>query len=136
MGKLNQTYLSAQMPETWWQWLILLLGIVLAFFVIKISVTLNINELLAARLKRRNIQLQNACPHLTIMPNENRQLLVTDHFYSPPGSIMYICNRCQLQTYDPDAQFPGRAEYFTSNIDKYIEAQRRFEQLLKKQKYT
>ena len=132
---MNQTNLWAQWPETWWQWLILLLGMVLAIFVIKISVTLNLNEFLAVRLKRKNIQLQNSCTHLTIVPGENNQLLVTDHFYSPPGTIIYVCSRCQLQTYNPDLQFPGRAEYFAANIDKYIEAQKRFERRLRKQKY-
>ena len=123
------------MPETWWQWLLLILGLVLALFVIKVTVTLDLNEVFAARRGRKIIQLQNACTHLTIEPQENGKLLVTSHFHSPPGTIVYSCSKCSLQSFNPELDFSGRAEYYAGHLEEYKKAELTFQRLLKKHGY-
>ena len=127
-------------PETWWQWLLWAIGsictLLLTIIAIRFTISLDLNALLKARRERQISRIQNACPHLSIDHVGVKTIRVTDSFYSPPGTVMSFCSRCQVPSWNPEREYPGRAEYYLANIDAYLEAEKAFSKLLKKAGYT
>lgn len=127
-------------PETWWQWLLWAIGsiftLLLAIVAIRFSISLDLNAVLKARRERQISRIQNACIHLWIDHDGVQTLRVTDSFYSPPGTLMSFCSRCQVTSWNPEREYPVRAEYYVANIDAYLETEKSFSKMLKKAGYT
>jgi hypothetical protein len=133
---LSLQQVNLEFPESWWQWIVFAFVGILGIFLVRLTITLDLNSLLRDRRQKRIAQLQNACTHLLIENLGEGKLRVTDCFYSPPGTLLVKCSRCQLTSYDPQRDYPGRADFFTSNIDTYLQSEKEFSRLLKKFGYT
>lgn len=138
------TSLSAEVPfewpSLWWQWLLWILGIIGSVLVtivaIRFTVSLDLNAVLKARRERQISRIQNACTHLMIDHDGKGTFRVTDCFYSPTGTLVHQCSRCQVTSWNPQRDYPGRAEYYVANFDAYMEADKRFSKLLRKAGYS
>lgn len=137
MFKLSvaETFGTFELPSTWWEWSIWVLALLASVFLVRLTVALDLNAFLKSRRDMKIVRLQNACPHLFIDHLGEGNFRVTSCFESPPGTLMSICNRCQRTSWNPRTEFDGSAEYFTSNIDAYLQAEKRFVKLLKKYRY-
>ncbi len=130
----------AEMPSTWWQWFVSIIsivgGVLLAIVAIRFRVSLDLNAFLKARRDKQISRIQNACPHLMIDRVGQDTFRITDCFHSPPGTSIHQCSRCQLTSWNPERDYPGRADYYAANIDAYLEAEKRFSRLLRKAGYA
>ena len=126
-------------PETWWQWLLWAIGsictLLLAIVAIRFTISLDLNALLKARRERQISRIQNACTHMFIEYAGDGQFRVQRTFISPPGTIQHVCTRCRLASWNPDLDYPNRAEYYVAHYEEYIEAEKAFGKLLKKAGY-
>jgi ABC-type uncharacterized transport system fused permease/ATPase subunit len=124
--------LTFEPPTSWWQWILLVLAVLLGVFIVRLTVTLDLNSFLKDRRQRGTTQLQNACTHLLIENLGEGTLRVTNCFFSPSGTTAFYCSRCQVVSYNPERDYAGREEYYTKHIDEYLKAEKQFGRLLKK----
>lgn len=110
----------------------LLLGTASVGLVLKLTFTINVNDLLKRRDARRRSKLQNSCTHLIIEPAGNGNIGVEECFISPPGTIQYFCRKCQRVSFDPSNEFRSQFSYYVANVDKYLEAEKKFQSMLKR----
>lgn len=127
---------SSSLINTLWQWAILVLVVALSTILIRFSFTIDVNKLLESRRARQIVRLQNACPHVGLQPMAKGKFTVTYFFTSPPGTILYICSKCQLRSFNPEQEFGDLGEYYAANPDKYLIKIKDFEKLLKKYGYV
>ena len=134
---VNNTSIVNGFPETWWQWLIWVGGILIAILaVLRFTFSLDINAWLKARHEKQISRIQNACTHIFIEYAGDGRYRVQPTFVSPPGTVQYFCTRCQLVSWNPDSDYPDRAEYYVKHYDEYIKAEKAFGKLLKKAGYS
>lgn len=129
-----------EVPSTWWQWLLSVIGVIggilLTIVAFRFSVSLDLNALLKARHEKQIARIQNACTHMYIEYAGDGQFIVQRTFISPPGTIQHVCTRCRLASWNPDLDYPNRAEYYVAHYEEYIEAEKAFSKLLKKSGYS
>ena len=134
------TEVPFEWPSTWWQWMLWIFGtvggVLVAIVAVRFTVSLDLNSVLKARRERQISRIQNACTHLMIEHDGKETLTITDCFYSPPGTLIHQCSRCQLTSWNPERDYPGRADYYLAHIDEYLEAEKKFSKLLRKAGYT
>ncbi len=128
--------LAFEMPASWWQWTLFVLASLLGIFLVRLTVSFDLNLFLADRRLRGVAQMQNACTHLLIESVGDGKLRVSSCFFSPPGTTAYHCRRCQAVSYNPERDFSGRDNYYTAHIDDYLKAEKKFSRLLKKYRQT
>jgi len=133
---ISTTSLLNSLPSTWWQWPLWLVGILLTIVAIRFTISLDLNALLKTRHDKRIAQIQNACTHLRIDYTGDGQFRVQLTFASPPGTVQYFCTRCQVLSWNPDSDYPDRAEYYVKHYEEYIKAEKAFGKLLKKAGYS
>lgn len=127
---------SFELPTTWWEWSLWVVALLASIFLVRLTISLDLNALLKSRRELKIARLQNACPHMFIEYLGDGKFIVTDCFESPPGTVMWFCNRCQRRSWNPTSEFNGRAQFFTSNTEEYLIAEKRFSKLLKKYRYS
>lgn len=123
-------------PTSWWQWTLFALAVLLGAFIVRLTISLDLNSFLRDRRQRGITQLQNACTHLLIENLGEGTLRVTNCFFSPSGTTAYYCSRCQVVSYNPERDYSGREDYYTKHIDEYLKAEKKFSRLLKKYGHT
>jgi hypothetical protein len=132
-GKTVPTF---QLPSTWWEWSLWVLAGLASIFLVRLTVSLDLNLLMKSRRELKIARLQNACPHMLIDYLGEGNFRITSCFQSPPGTTLYFCNRCQRTSWNPNIEFDGAAEYYTANPTEYANAEKRFSRLLKKYRYS
>ena len=83
------------------------------------------------RQKRIRNKLQNNCPHARILRRHDGTILIDPLFISPPGTVDYICGKCQLVTNEAMAtRLVGEL-----SVDEVSRRYKRFNRLMKKHGY-
>lgn len=126
---------SAILPVPDWslrEVVFLLVALVVAVFAIRVGVSFNFTEWTKQRTKRAKIRLQLLCPHATFAQEEDGRVSIQSLLHSPPGTIVWICSRCQLQTTDERA-VNEIVERYARYPEKLIKEDKKFQRALKRQ---
>jgi len=101
--------------------------------VFRFGIRFDVNQYLEAR-KDRSLRLARLnCTHLDLEACEDG-IKVQSLFYSPPGTLDWMCNRCGVVTHVPpdDEQIRKAAEYYINNPDEYKKSMNRFAKYAKR----
>ena len=79
------------MPE----WAIGLLGFLAG--ILAIRVVFDVNRWREQNRERDERKLKALCPHVEMVPLEDRRIEVRSFFTSPPGTVLYYCSQCGLE---------------------------------------
>ena len=118
----------------------LTIGSLLALFVLailsaitmKFAIKFDLNNFLERRDKKLKSRIQQQCPHL-LLKSEEKGIRFESFFYSPPGTISWICKRCNFVTYNiSNEEIRNRAEYYINNQKEYLDAHKKTYKLIKK----
>lgn len=108
-------------------WVILsVVALVVAF---RINIRFDINEWLERREETRKTKFQNLCPHMQIQKRDGN-FYSESFFNSPPGTLQWICSRCNYATYDDRAQ--DLLDYWIKHPKEYETCEKSFYKLAKK----
>ena len=114
-------------PYTIALWIV---GILASIIVFRFAVTFNFNQWMKRRDQRSKERLKMLCPHAT--PDmEGGSIVIKSTFTSPPGTTMWICNRCQLKTYDRSVPTEIMARY-ANNPMQLIKNEGKFQKSIAK----
>lgn len=111
--------------------LFLIAALVAAVVVVKFTVTFDLNRFLDGRRSRYAQKLINACPHVTIRGSGGRIALQSE-MYSPPGTLMYFCQRCGLEKYLTPGEVEEKLAHYARNPSALKKDNERFMRLLKR----
>lgn len=112
--------------------LLLLAGIVAAVIAIKFTVSFDLNRHLEGRRSRYSQKLKNACPHIRVVQGADGRLALQSEFVSPPGTTMWICQRCGLGKYLYDDDVEQQMIFYASHLELLRKRNKEFYRLLKK----
>lgn len=89
----------------WLDGTLIVAGVVLLLALIKSS-SFNITEYLKLRDRRRERRFMERCPHGAIhVTNDPFEIYVESWFFSPPGTMLYLCKRCSMAVHGEQAKF-------------------------------
>ena len=109
---------------------IIIFLIAIGVFVVKIGISFDINAWMKHKSKNNEHKLRMLCTHTQItLKNDNIE--VKSLFISPPGTIEWICTRCNTRIYDSD--LPNQLiEFYVSNIDTYMKKEKKFKKHIRR----
>jgi len=111
---------------------IFLIIAIIGVVTIRFSFTFDINKSREAKQESYRQRLINACPHVKNFVDEYGQHGLQSTYISPPGTIVWQCQRCGHQAYQQGDEFNVRVQYYIDHLDEFNAQNKRFKKLLKK----
>ena len=107
--------------------LVAFLGIIVAIFAIKFTIRFDVNKWQESRRQQQLTKLRVLCPHVvTGWSAELNEYTITSCLTSPPGTIAFICSRCNFQTLDED-EVLQQFEYWRAHPEELAERYRKID---------
>lgn len=121
---------------SFWQLIVGIIVLALSIVTIKIAINFDLNKYLERKDTRVDKKIKNSCTHMNMElvgrgEGNKAEYSIKSLFESPPGTHQWQCQRCGLiRNHDND--YEKRAEYYAQNPDEYINMNKKFHKLLKK----
>ena len=110
---------------------IAILLMAISVFVVKIVISFDVSAWIKHKSENKKHKLKMLCTHTQITLKSEKNVEYKPLFVSPPGTTIWICSRCNIQTYDSD--FPKRiAEFYVNNLDVYFKEEEKFQRCLRR----
>lgn len=89
--------------------------------ILKFGINFNLNEYLESRKRRHLLLARKCCPHMGLVPRANNQVEIKSWFYSPSGTLDWVCSKCgQVIHVSPsEDEIREKADYYLSNPKAY-----------------
>lgn len=100
---------------------------------LRFGIRFDLNDYLKTRKERHMRLARISCTHMILKPHENG-VEIQSLWYSPPGTLDWICNRCGTVSHvsPSDEEIEKQAEYYIANPNEYSKMNKRFLKHLKK----
>ena len=133
MNEIVNAFINTKMSEITIGGLLFLFGLaIVGTITIRLAIKFDLNKFLERRDKKLTSQIQQCCPHL-LLNSEEGGFRFESFFYSPPGTITWICKRCNFITYHiSDEEIKKTAAYYIKNPKKYLKDQEKTDKLIKR----
>jgi hypothetical protein len=133
MSEFINAFINTKMSELTIGSLLTLFGLaILSAITMKFAIKFDLNNFLERRDQKLRSRIQQQCPHLSLK-SEEKGIRFESFFYSPPGTIAWICKRCNFITYNiSDEEIKNSAEYYIKNQKEYLSAHKKTDKLIKK----
>jgi uncharacterized protein YxeA len=119
--------------QLWITLLFLIITVIGAIMVVKISITFDWNKYLERKDEKLKAKIMNACTHLELSVTQNNEVAIKGFFISPSGISHWYCERCGLQkSNDNREEMMELAQYYIKNPKEYVKQEKKFQTLLKK----
>lgn len=112
--------------------IVLVVVLVAGVLAIRIGLSFDITEWMRQRTEKAETRLKLLCPHATFSREQDGRISIQCLLHSPPGTFIWICSRCQLQTTD-ERLGDDIMQRYARHPDRLIEEDERFRRALKRQ---
>ena len=106
---------------------------ILAITAVKIAISFDLNRWLEQRREWQTQRLKALCPHVTLeLADDGKGFWIRPLMLSPPGTMMWVCERCGLKAHSEDLIEALMRQYNKEGMEALIKRERKFQKYAKK----